>query len=567
MNHRCALSALPFLHCALCNLRALKHGDGVTISGLNFGAGTGFGRGNITNVTIGGAFAPFQIVGLTQIKALVPTNAVIGPVTVANEAGSFTSFETFQAAALISRVVPAKGRPGDAIEVQGRNLDATARAEFEAVPARFTVVSRTNILVFVPTNVVNSRLVLTSPAGSVSTTNRIVVEPRIFRFSPNFGAAGTSVTLDGGGFHGLTDVRFGTIQASIVSRSQTTVQVLAPNGAPNGPITLTTTNGTFTTPETFQFPARLNSFSPGFGRRGDVVSLEGAYLDGVSAVRFNGVEATFTNVSPARINAVVPALATSGRISLVTRAGEIATTSDFAVRPVLDGFSPLTGTVGTAVILSGAGLTNLAWVRLGGLDATFNVLDSTRVRAVVPVGAYSGPFRIRTVEANEVEAPGNFFVDGARPTITSFSPTNGASGTRVTVNGQGFRTLSKVQFNGANAEFQLVSPTQFTTTVPQGASTGPIAVTTLDGVGFSVRDFQYTEVPVLLRAQWSAGLLVLRWSGAALGYRLETADAPGTQAGAEWTEVDEIPVRTGADWQVTLDPTSSPGGHYFRLRK
>lgn len=65
------------------------------------------------------------------------------------------------------------------------------------------------------------------------------------------------------------------------------------------------------------------------------------------------------------------------------------------------------------------------------------------------------------------------------PTISSFTPTSGWPGTSVTVEGSGFTGTSAVSFNGTAAAFTVTSGSQLTATVPAGATTGPISVTTL----------------------------------------------------------------------------------------
>ena len=65
------------------------------------------------------------------------------------------------------------------------------------------------------------------------------------------------------------------------------------------------------------------------------------------------------------------------------------------------------------------------------------------------------------------------------PTITSFSPTNGLAGTVVTITGTHFSTTPAnniVRFNGTAAVVTSSTSTQIVTTVPTGATTGPISV-------------------------------------------------------------------------------------------
>lgn len=69
------------------------------------------------------------------------------------------------------------------------------------------------------------------------------------------------------------------------------------------------------------------------------------------------------------------------------------------------------------------------------------------------------------------------------PTIASFSPTSGAIGTSVTINGTNFTGATVVTFNAVNANFNVESATQITAMVPPGATTGPIVVATPGGHG------------------------------------------------------------------------------------
>ena len=80
------------------------------------------------------------------------------------------------------------------------------------------------------------------------------------------------------------------------------------------------------------------------------------------------------------------------------------------------------------------------------------------------------------------------------PAVTGFTPTSGAPGTAVTINGSGFTGATAVKFNGVAATtFSVGSDVQITATVPSGATTGPIAVTTSGGTGTSATSFTVTS--------------------------------------------------------------------------
>jgi endonuclease G len=75
------------------------------------------------------------------------------------------------------------------------------------------------------------------------------------------------------------------------------------------------------------------------------------------------------------------------------------------------------------------------------------------------------------------------------PTLTSFSPTSGAVGTSVTINGTGFTNVASVTFNGTAATFTVNSSIKITATVPTGATTGTIAVIAAGGIVTSSTSF------------------------------------------------------------------------------
>src|SRR5258708_5990458 len=72
---------------------------------------------------------------------------------------------------------------------------------------------------------------------------------------------------------------------------------------------------------------------------------------------------------------------------------------------------------------------------------------------------------------------------GMPPTITNFTPTSGTVGTSVTITGTSFTGATAVRFATTAATFKVVSATSISATVPGGAMTGPISVTTAAGTG------------------------------------------------------------------------------------
>ena len=93
----------------------------------------------------------------------------------------------------------------------------------------------------------------------------------------------------------------------------------------------------------------------------------------------------------------------------------------------------------------------------------------------------------------------------APPTITSFTPTSGAVGISVMIMGTNFTGATGVTFNGTTAPGFVVNlPTQITVSVPAGATTGPIAVTTPGGTATSPTSFVVNPAPTVTITTTSA---------------------------------------------------------------
>jgi hypothetical protein len=85
-----------------------------------------------------------------------------------------------------------------------------------------------------------------------------------------------------------------------------------------------------------------------------------------------------------------------------------------------------------------------------------------------------------------------FDVLGATPTITSFSPTSGPVGTKVTIFGTNLAGATKVTFNGVTAVIKKDTATKLKVVVPSGFTKGLITVTTPNGSVTSTKKFKVT---------------------------------------------------------------------------
>lgn len=136
------------------------------------------------------------------------------------------------------------------------------------------------------------------------------------------------------------------------------------------------------------------------------------------------------------------------------------------------------GKEGAKIEIQGQGFKSASVVKFGGTQATTVTRSgATFLIATVPAGALTGAVTVAT-GSTTLTSLQTFKV---LPTAPSFTPPSGAVGTPVTITGTGLMQTTKVAFNGKSASFTVVSDTEITATVPTGATTGKIAITTKGG--------------------------------------------------------------------------------------
>src|SRR5438445_412264 len=323
--------------------------------------------------------------------------------------------------------------------------------------------------------------------------------PTITGFSPTSGPVGTSVTISGTRLTGATSVTFNGISATFTVTSDTAIRATVPAGTTTGSLSVSPPGGSSSSASSFTVVCQptIASFTPTSGPVGTSVTISGTNFTGATSVSFNGVSATFTVTSDTAIQATVPAGATTGPVSVTTPGGTATSASSFTVvsPPTIAGLSPTTGPVGTSVTISGTNFSGATAVAFNGTNATFTVTSDTAIQATVPAGATTGPVSVTTPGGTATSA--SSFSVLRPPTIASFAPGSGPVGTSVTISGTNFSGATAVAFNGVSATFTVTSSTAIQATVPAGATTGPLSVTTPDGTATSASAFAVLHPPTI----------------------------------------------------------------------
>lgn len=408
---------------------------------------------------------------------------------------------------------PVRGAPGTLVTITGQNFGGLIDVRFGTTRATVQGANASVIQVILPTEAQSGPINVSTTGGDDSTLALSLpyfqVAPRIQEFYRDFGGngqpnipakanVGEQIYIRGANFddpnrpndpdYGLGVFVNGVRATSGAVTSPTTIQIIVPAGASTGPITITNFAGVVTSSQLLYFQPVIASFTAR-AAIGDVMEIRGANFTGITEVKFGQLPAaSFTVLSATNLQAVVPANAVTGKLTITAPGGAYISLSDFRILPSITTFSPVGGSPGTVVTIEGNALTGTTAVQFAGVTATqFTNISATRITAVVPPAAVSGPISVVTANGTNSSAA-NFFLE---PLITTLSPGQGLPGSTVRLIGRSFTGVTSVRL-GTNqiGGFTVDSATQITVTVPAGAKSAHFTVT---GPGGS------TESPVQFR--------------------------------------------------------------------
>jgi hypothetical protein len=239
----------------------------------------------------------------------------------------------------------------------------------------------------------------------------------------------------------------------------------------------------------------IGSFSPGGGPAGTTITINGQNFTQVSAVTIGGTPVrSFTVDSDIKITAVA-GNGTSGDIAVTGPGGTVTNGSpQFEFPPIISSFTPRGGGTGTSVTITGTGFTGATAVKFDGTAAaSFTVDSDTQITATTAAGTNTGP--ITVTGAGGTGTSSTPFI--GPPTISAVNPTDVAVHSTVTVTGTNLTGTSSVKLNGMAVPFSVGSSTGLTFTVPTGATSGPIQVTTPGGTVTSPGNVSLFPLPTI----------------------------------------------------------------------
>ncbi len=184
---------------------------------------------------------------------------------------------------------------------------------------------------------------------------------------------------------------------------------------------------------------------------------------------------------------------TSGKLFGLTTRGGVAGKGgiysyDSGISPFVSLVSTL-GPVGATVGILGSGFTGTTQVQFNGTPASFRVLSDTYLTATVPSGE-SGNVIVTTPSGILL----SYKIYHVTPQIKTMAPTSGPVGSSVVLTGSGFIEARMITVGGVRVTAFIVNSDQKVTfTVPTGAKTGKVVLTTAGGKATSRSVFTVTR--------------------------------------------------------------------------
>ncbi len=224
--------------------------------------------------------------------------------------------------------------------------------------------------------------------------------------NPYHGPVGTLVTISGQNLDTASAVYFNNVPVSSIQvLNAWYIKVTVPSGATTGKIKVVNPKGSYTTSSDWmvdQAQPTIASFNPYHGTPGTPgteVTISGSNLGTTSMVCFNGrLGMNLVVVNDWTVKASVPLGTTTGKISLSTSAGSVATSSDFIIDSASGGTGGSSGgstggsTGGTSGGSTGGTSGGSTGGSTGGSGGGSGWVDPPAIDP--PVGAISGHPRI-----------------------------------------------------------------------------------------------------------------------------------------------------------------------------
>ncbi len=353
-----------------------------------------------------------------QLQVRVPAEAQTGKIILSN--GEEIPIEIYSNEVIniilptFTGFSPVTVKPGNNINITGTNLDLVASVKFggnKIVNEIILNADSTQITVTVPLEAQDDTIKLITKSGLEVKGNKklITVMPSNITVSPTTVKNGNTLTIKGNNLDLVASIKFGDLEGTINSKSETEILVTVPETANSTVATLVTfSTKTMDTPEFSYVKPKITALSPISLMAGSELTVNGSDLDLIRKVIFPSA-AKIVNVEPSSSTSfvvTVPTDATSGIVKFVTVNGtEISSPSELTVTeadiPVISSI-PSSIKPGQLLIIQGTKLNLVESVIFqNNVKATqFGTRSATLLEVYVPENAARGANNINLITFN-----------------------------------------------------------------------------------------------------------------------------------------------------------------------
>ncbi|MEY4418474.1 MAG: hypothetical protein RIQ88_912 [Actinomycetota bacterium] len=323
-----------------------KRGQAIDIVGTNLGDALGSTVTLYTAATAKTAAisTPVTILSVsadgTRLTVASPNITQKGYFKVTNTGGTAT------ASALFSSSTTATAKPvitlsssivkeiGSTFTLSGTNLASASTIAIGGVSAPFSILTANSVSVTVPAGVVSGSTISATNIGGTATTTKFVFQAAVIDSITQAARVGQTVTVTGSNLKATTVVFAGNKSAKPVINTATQLTFVVPAGALSGAIRITTGAGSVNTDSfTVTPPApTIASFTPTTGKKGvATVTVKGTNLLGATVTIGSTAVTLGSGATATSFKFVIPAGASTGRITVTTAGGTVTSTATLTV--------------------------------------------------------------------------------------------------------------------------------------------------------------------------------------------------------------------------------------------
>lgn len=312
--------------------------------------------------------------------------------------------------------------------------------------------------------------------------------PIVTAITPANGLQGQLVTVTGDYLNQLRRVRFNDIDAVVQDSSSQKITFLVPATVPRGPqpLAIQTVGGEVVNRFIVAGTPQITSVSPLNTKPGaELIILGKNFTDGIVSINGLTTDKTLTTIKDTEIRTIIPATATSGRVTVQVFETLMATSTDTVKifqPPFITHLVAQDGIAGDKLLIEGRNMSQLTSVSIGNVPTTFRIISDVQIEAVVPALPASAQVAVTASGIGGSTTATDPFFFYLAPSSLVLNPARQFRGKTLTISGKNLYRITAVSISGIsvpitsrNEGFDLLVG------VPTTAVSGPVTVTSRAG--------------------------------------------------------------------------------------